>query len=117
MVMRTEFGQGPLERTLAEKDQLRQAFLLHRANPALRESVQIGTLRRQRNALNPSCLQYGLERGTEFAVAVMQHVTNGVQVSGILVHGVPRNLLHPFHRRMPGNPGYFDAASFQVEEE
>jgi hypothetical protein len=47
MIMFDIFAQGPPQRALTKQDDLGQALLLHRPDPALRISIRVRTARRQ----------------------------------------------------------------------
>src|SRR5262245_34046746 len=52
MIMLDVFVQRPPEGALAQEDHLGQAFLFHRADPALRIGIQVRTVGRQRERFN-----------------------------------------------------------------
>jgi hypothetical protein len=54
MIVFDEFVQRPPQGALAQKDDLGQALLLHRPNPALRIGIQVRTPRGQRERFNPT---------------------------------------------------------------
>jgi hypothetical protein len=95
VVVFQEFGHNAPQRVLPEQDQLGQAFLLDRTDPAFRVGVQIGTSRWDRRALHTADRECLPKLAAELLVAIVQQVTTTVQVSCILHRCVTRHLLHP----------------------
>jgi hypothetical protein len=75
MVMLDVVAQGPPQRALAEKNQLGQAFLLHRPDPALRIGIQVRAAYRQHQRLDPTGRDDRLERMGVLGVAIIQQAS------------------------------------------
>src|SRR5215467_7821750 len=102
---------------LSEKDQPRQAFLFHRAYPALGKRIEVRTACRQLQGFYVAGLHHLAKRWTELAVAIMQQVATGCQKTPILHRYVSRLLLHPLLVRIWRDPGQADAMCLQLDEE
>src|SRR5215813_8491546 len=102
---------------LSEKDQPRQAFLFHRAYPALGKCIQVRTACRQLQGLDLAGLDHLTKHRTELAVAIMQQVATVCQKAPILHRYVSRLLLHPLLVRIRHDPGQAHAPRLQLDEE
>src|SRR5215475_9160080 len=102
---------------LSEKDQPRQAFLFHRAYPALGKRVQVRTACRQLQGLDLAGFDHLAKHRTELAVAIMQQVATVCQKAPILHRYVSCLLLHPLLVRIRRDPGQAHAPRLQLDEE
>src|SRR5215472_1166272 len=102
---------------LSEKDQPRQAFLFHRAYPALGKRIQVRTACRQPQGLDLAGLDHLAKHRTELAVAIVQQVATVCQKAPILHRYVSRLLLHPLLVRIRRDPGQAHAPRLQLDEE
>jgi hypothetical protein len=75
------FCQRSPQRCLPKQHQLGEAFLFHRADPTLREGVQIRTARRQSQRLDSAGRQDVSERLTELRIPIVQQITARFQKS------------------------------------
>ena len=69
VVMLNVFAQRPPQRALAEQDDLRETFLFHRPDPALRISIQVRTAGRHRQRFDLAERNDGAERRSVLRVA------------------------------------------------
>src|SRR5215467_6020636 len=102
---------------LSEKDQPRQAFLFHRAYPALGKRIQVRTACRQLQGLDLAGLDHLAKHRTELAVAIGQQVATVCQKAPILHRYVSRLLLHPLLVRIRRDPGQAHPPRLQLDEE
>src|SRR5271167_2783160 len=66
------FIERMAEGTLAEENQLIEAFILDRTHPAFRKGVEVGGLWRQLESLNACGMEDGVEILGEFGMAIME---------------------------------------------
>src|SRR5215472_739641 len=109
--------QRTSQRALAEQDQLRKTLMLCRANPSLREGIQIWTPRWQLNRPDSTGGERCPKRGTELRVPIMQRVTPAFQIPPTFIRGIARHLLHPGFIRMTGDARQADSSALQMNEE
>src|SRR5262245_41910143 len=74
MVMLDIFAQRSPQRALAKKDDLGQALLLQRPDPALRIGIQVRAARRQHERLDPAGCDDRPEGLGVLGVAIMQQI-------------------------------------------
>jgi hypothetical protein len=100
VIVRDILSQSSSERSLTEQDQFRHTLLFDRSNPSLRKGVQIRRAGRKPERLHASVPQDGSKAGAELCVAVVQDVALVAESAGFGIGQVPRNLIHPFFRRV-----------------
>jgi hypothetical protein len=112
-----ELVQRAAQRGLGEQDEFRQALLFYRADPSLRERVQIPTARRQLDRSDSTRLQRRSERGAEFGVPIVKGVALALKLTQLSFVALRAICCNPGFVRMPCDPGQTDAPALEVEEE
>jgi hypothetical protein len=105
-----------LQGRLAEHNQLREALLFDRLDPAFCVGIQVGTPGWQLDWFDVSQFDDPIKGRTELTVSVMQQVPAICQKAPSLQGGVPGHLLHPLFIWMWRHPGQADLAALQVNE-
>src|SRR4029434_2557774 len=77
---------------------MRKAFAFYRADPSLREGIQIRAVWRELQALHTSCCQALAEFSAELGIAVVEHIAMAEQISRFVVHCVASHLGHSLLR-------------------
>ena len=96
------FSQNAVQRSLTEDQQMIEALLADRANPALRKSIGIGSLPRREHDRDPFRLKHSVEGRGKLRVSVMDQImSRGLRAIVQFPHELTRLLGHP--RR--GRPG------------
>ena len=116
VIMAAVLCQDPRQRTFPQQNHFGQALLLYRADPALRERIQVRAFGRQLNRLHATACQRRPKRRTKPRVALVQHVTAGMMIAPSLLRRAASDLLHPFLVRMPGDAGYVHPSTLQVQK-
>src|SRR6266849_4469689 len=97
-------GQDPRQRTLTEQNDLGQALLFDRANPAFRERIQVRALGGEWNRFHAAAGQRGPKCSTELRVTIVQYVAARVKIAPRILRRGAAHLFHPLLVRMPGDP-------------
>ena len=111
------FSQNTVQRPLTEDQQMIQALLAHRANPALRKSIGIGSLRRREHDRDPFRLKHCIKRRRKLRVSVMDQIMS-MRLWAIVKfpHELTRPLGHPRRGRPGRTAGQVDLGVFSSIE-
>src|SRR5271157_980978 len=88
------FLERMAEGTLAEENQLMEAFFLDRKHPAFGKGVEVGGLWRQLESLNACGVEDGVEILGEFSIAVVEQEA-GVGHGRVVVGDIAGDLFQP----------------------
>jgi len=117
VIMRDELPDRSPQMTLAEWDDVPQAFLLNRANESFRERVQIRSPSRQQQELHARRIQETFEMRRVERIAIDNQIARAPERSGDGVREIARDLCHPLPVRLARDARNVDAARFQIDHE
>ncbi len=108
--------QHATEMPLADDQDLVQARLAHRADPALRESIRIGRLHRRADDRDCLGCEHGIESNRKLAVAVVDQEAHREHSLLDLPAELTGLLRHPRTRRVGSTARQMDVATAELDE-